>query len=299
MPNIRTTKAEWFDAPFVPDGPVLNAGIEQLRNDAAKATGQALLGHMEWSGTATLDAGGTDTTFSLGASGIVSVTTISETSNTPRKVWPASGQTPIALTVAGRSNVEPPVAALAPATWYYLYLIDGSGGGGGGLGYVITTDGPDGSLYYSSATQDHRYLVCFRAVPTTGYPVPFWCKKSGGRGVYRYILSGLDPGDPANERCEVLTSGTATTWTAVALSGFVPPHAQLVKLRLRLVNVNGAAQSLQLRATSSIGYEIWTVDANSTLTIDVDFVCDSGESIEYQVTSSGLSARITVLGFEE
>lgn len=293
MPRLFASVARKAAVTHLPDGPSLNAAIEKAYADNAFFLGQQSLGGIAWSGNLSVDSGGTNTTFSVNVGAINSVVTID--TGAISYALPSTGTAIIAATTIGLAEVEGAPVSLSADSWYYVYVIQTAGA----EGYLISTNGPDASNHYSSATLDHRYLGSFRTV-TGGDPLPMRAKYSDGRGFVRYNLSGMNAGGAAGDRCEVLTAGTATSWTDVDLSDFVPPNSRLVHIRFRCSNSNAVNQSLQVRTKGeTLGYEIWTVTALGVNTFETTFITDTSQVIQYQVTNANLGVNMTVLGYEE
>lgn len=110
--------------------------------------------------------------------------------------------------------IDPTAQVGAPATWpassiVYVYCYATTTGQ---LGIEPSTGAPDGGLIFKSGDTSRRYLGCF-FTGAGGAPLPI--PMSGERGVYRYIAPRVTP-----------ALGTDAAYTAVVLTGLLPPHAR-------------------------------------------------------------------------
>ena len=132
--------------------------------------------------------------------------------------------------------------SLSSGTWYYVYAYpDGSGG----VSFEVSTTAPDnsgttgdGGAMWKSGGTTRRYLGSFRTYidgASVVRPLPMH-QTAGGRYIYRKseVSETLVPA------LAVLTSsgGSVTDEATVSLTGWVPPHARvaLVEMRITLAN---------------------------------------------------------------
>jgi hypothetical protein len=188
-----------------------------------------------------------------------------------------------------------PVAALSADTWYYLYAFSNAGT----IAFGETTTPPNNALTTLGANQ--RYLTCFRT-DGSGNIRKFRCD----RGDYLWDFSG-----EASNDFRVLNSGTATSFTDVSLSTFVPPHARMAKIKailrptfnevsdgeIRTNGATGGAHTMRLFGSSLDSGSL----ALDTKSLEIDLLTDSSQLIEYKVASTnpGVIMIIHVLGFRE
>lgn len=124
--------------------------------------------------------------------------------------------------------------------------------------------------------------------------------------IYRGFYAYYDLGDNGVSR--VVSGGTATTFTAVALAGFIPPNASYVQLEgiLDLSNAAVATFALTLRPTGSaaVGFIPVTVTEqviNTTVDARNTFIMPAGTSqqVDYKIGSAPSTGGVflEVVGF--
>ena len=298
MPRGYTLTPSARSVSFMMDCSAENAVIERHRANAQAFVRYALLGAMFWSGSMSLDSGGSNITFAFNYGALASATSLTSSLTGTVGVMPVTGVIEPAGTLT-LANVEGAPVNISANTWYYAYA---SNDGSGAFVWELSTTAPDASLLFKTGTTSQRYVGCFTTV-TGGVPIPFVAKKSGGRGLYRYNLSGIDVLSGAADRCEVLTAGNATAWTSVNLTRYVPPHARIAHLRVSVTSTDASSRYFRLRTLGeTLGYETFAIQgtaSQSYATFDITINVSSGQIIEYLVENANVNVTLTVLGFEE
>lgn len=179
---------------------------------------------------------------------------------------------------------------LAASTWYYLYAnLDTLGN----VAFSYSTTPPDATLSYLVGSNELRYAGCF-VTDASKKIIPF----QAVRGRYNYE----DP--PAGA-----VGLSATAYTKVSLTNFVPPHVTMVFLRCFLLNANiSADDTLYVRRMGSTAASTKYVTAIRTFASGTS---NQGESfivmntndkqeIEYFIANATKSTGgIMVDGFQE
>lgn len=175
-----------------------------------------------------------------------------------------------------------PLAALS--TWHYLYGYDNAGA----LGLQVSTDPPDASLTWKSTGDlTHRYLGCFR---TDGSGNPIYC--NAVRGEYQWMNA------PAAR--EPLAAGAATSATNVVCSAYAPPHARLLRLRLRTADTTGADRTSSILPTGTgVTIDTGEAPANAFGVRYAEVPCDAAQSFDYLVSSADARLKVNVHGWRE
>jgi hypothetical protein len=161
---------------------------------------------------------------------------------------------------------------------------------------------PDAGLVRKDAgvasDKTHRYLCSFRT-DGSGDIIPFrWV-----RGRYLYDFSRV-----VSNGLRVLSDGDDTTFTDVVLSGFVPQHARIVLLQaiffpklnnlglaeIRTKGGTGNTHQLRLAGVSGLG-----PTSDDSVSMNIEMLCDSDRTIQYQVSDPDDSLAIHCLGYSE
>lgn len=192
------------------------------------------------------------------------------------------------------------LSGLTANTWYYVYAYVT----GGALALEYSTTAPNAAGNYAfkdsagSPDTSHRYLGCFRARTTT-HCYPF--RASGGRYVWRRSADGLTTD---SYEFTLPSSGAATSWADVDVSGFFPPHASLLlfdaefKSRsanddvAELCSKGDAAQAWRMTTRSAAGTNVAKAHGE---------IVPAGVplGVSYQVSHASDALRLFAVGFEE
>lgn len=183
-------------------------------------------------------------------------------------------------------------SGLSSGTWYYLYVYASSGV----LALETSTTAPDADRMFKTGDATRRYVGCFRATGATSCR-PF-------RAVGGSVRYSRGEGSVVFDDFRVLASGTATTWTAVSLTGFVPPHAQRYHLDAQFEPRTTNVDTLELQESGETGVAFALaaqgVAANSRIPCPVEVNrVGASQAVNYRVGHSGAKASLWVAGFEE
>lgn len=173
--------------------------------------------------------------------------------------------------------------------WNYLYGYNDTGVAAFAL---IDGEAPDASLLYNSVNPNLVYLASTFATNTTVLRASY---HANGRCVYRRSASVVGA-------LQVLTAGTAASYTDVSLASHLPPHARIADVFVRNVNASGSQATTQLVTKGDSGNALSTcyqlrVDAGQEGASNFEIETDSSQKIRYQ-TSFG-AVDIVVNGFAE
>jgi hypothetical protein len=242
-----------------------------------------------WSGCITVDAGGTNTVFTVRVGPIESVTL-----RDSNGVWRPYNDTDGAT--LGSTEVEGG-GSLANSTWYYVYAWSDAGAPNT-LKYQISTTPPTENgtptrlqQYKRGQTSNYRYLGCFKT-DGSGNPLPM--RANRGRYVYQY--SAIYASGPHR----VLTTGHDTSLTTVSCAAAVPPHARVARLRCQ-VGRSGTSGNAQLvtsgDTTNYLG--VYVGSGGGTVESDVEMILDADRELDYLVDNASTACTLNVLGFDE
>jgi len=192
------------------------------------------------------------------------------------------------------SELSIALAGLSANDWHYLYAYVT----GGSLGFEYSTTVPDPATGYQTKTggSDRWYVGCFYANSTTT-ATPF----SMQRGRYRWLRGsgGLAEGDFG-----ALAGGVASSWAAISLTKWVPPHASSFEFDARWTTTADTNAQLDFRADGESA-AAWSRTASSNASsaqlkdrIDLPLYPGGGIEIEYQIGSGGTLA-VFAAGFQE
>lgn len=182
-------------------------------------------------------------------------------------------------------------SSLASHTRYYGFAHDNAGT----LEYVIFDSGtatPAANLVFRASNTQYRYLFTF-STNGSGHILPF--RKVGNRVIYQRSASITSSSD-----FEPTMSGTATTYTDVDLSAWLPPHSRLVVLEGQFT-VAAFGDTVDLITQGDTGSFTHQMRGNATSDIllrTIEMVTSSTQKISYKV-SSGASLILRVNGFVE
>lgn len=290
---VRTVDGELagMDSGPAPLGPTL----EELVNRSELST-NTVLGHLSWSGNASLASGGTSTVFALVIGAINAVMIYDGTGYSSKA---SAGET---LTLA---HVQGAPAALASNTRYYAYAK--LSGVNGALAFEVSSTPPSANGVFKNGDPTQVYLRGATFVTDgSGNPLPFRCV----HGRYRYSITGM----PASINDLRVLNGTAsaTAWADIDLSSLVPPYARNIHLRAQVINgVNNKTGRAQFRTkghtSGSVDLDVAEMGASGTANynqLHFDLECDANRAIQYQRADGGgtyadLDVFVWVLGWDE
>lgn len=174
--------------------------------------------------------------------------------------------------------------SLSVSTMYHIYVYLS---GGAPAAEVVTTAPASwkGSAYRKTGDTSRRYVGSIKT-DGSGNVFEFWHHIDNNRISFKNVDTSVSP-------FRALVAGTATTATAVALSGSVPPTARIANLRV--INLGSSLaytnESNVVTSTKSIGY----INPTSAFIIDTHPI-DASQQVFYLVTSGG-SLFLDVLGY--
>ncbi len=263
-------------------GPAPLKDTLQVLADRAQYARGATWGNMVGGDIFAVDSGGTNAVFTAR----VSAFEVLVAQDTNGVFWPRYSTADTTFTAA---DIEGG-GSLANSTWYYCYLgmnTDGS------LRKQISATGPGASRVWKSGAADvWRYVGCFRT-NGSGAPLPV----RAIRGQNRYRRSAI-----AGATLQVLSAGSATGFTDVALSSLVPPHARVA--RLELLTNNAHASNIHTGQVRTKGDTTNTTllaaqPAGGFDRMPAEIETDSSQVVQYLVSHADANLTIDVLGFEE
>ena len=269
------------------DADVVAAALQVL-GDRALLARDGLLGLLSGAEVLEVPAGGTLTSFTLSLGNIRGVVLTCGDGATR-----CLADSTISVTEA---DIEGGGGTLgAVAQWWHVYAYAATTT----LAYEISTTAPTADLVWKAGSVGtKRYLGCF---PTTGSGAPIALRKCRGR--YLYSLSDLGA-----TALRVLTAGSATSYTDVDLSGFVPPHGRRAELSAYLIPNTTVATSIgsaTLRKNGAgsagvVGIECGTGTQWPSVERVFSLECDSSQLVEYRVAGTNApTINVDVIGFEE
>lgn len=241
-------------------------------------------GRVEGAGSFSVDAGGTNSSFTVRIGAISRVVTY-RSSTTTYKVFSYAGGTIGASKISGGGN-------LASSDWYFCYAYDNAGT----LDFELSTTEPNANLCVKTGDSTRVYIGCFPTL-STGAPVPL--RASRGRYVYRVSGCGADD-------LKVLAGLSDTSYTAVPCAALIPAHSRLGSFRANIVSTTGSAQNFayfQTNGDSGADAVQLHVEAVSASSDDLffDLETDSSQRLQYKVSNatSAPDAYLYVHGFYE
>lgn len=185
--------------------------------------------------------------------------------------------TPTAVTGTGLTNNK----------WYFLYgYVDT-----GVIKLELTTTVPDTARVFKSGDTSRVYLGSARS-DGAGALFPF----RAVRRASRYRVSATSSGN-----LQMLSSGSATTFTDVDLSTRVPPTARYVSLRAILVT-GAVADDGYIRTKGDTTQQELVFGANIANWVfqrEFEIETDSAQFVQYKVGDAGSDLDLYVVGYRE
>ncbi len=190
-------------------------------------------------------------------------------------VYSTSGETTVTL------------SGLSSNAWYYLYAYISSGS----IAFELSTTVPDTALVFKNGDTSRRYCGCIYATAANA-ALPF--RMCRGDYVYRSSIA-------SGSTFRAITLGTASSFTDVDLTTWLPPHSRLANLSAN-IEYNSAGANLQIRTDGdTTHYEEIQMVSSDQQKIYRDFCIETSgaQLIEYRVTGGTGYAEIFVKGFRE
>lgn len=188
------------------------------------------------------------------------------------------------LTQPAETEIAGSLPLASVSTWHYVYAYDNAGS----LALQVSTDPPDAALAWKSTGDlTHRYLGCFR---TDGSGNPIYLEAAGGTYQWMNALASR----------EALAAGAATVATNVGCAAFAPPHARLLRLRLKTSDTSGADRTSSLLPTGTgVTIDQGEAPANAFGVRAAEMPCDVARSFDYLVSHADARLKVNVNGWRE
>ena len=174
--------------------------------------------------------------------------------------------------------------SLANSTWYYLYVRVFNNA----VNYEVSTTEPDAALHYKSGDTSRCYAGPFRT-DGSGSILPF---HSVG-GDWRYVENAT----------VVLSSGSATSWTDVDCSAYVPPTARMGHFSALMGNAASTNRFAYLRpkgTSVTYGRQLAGPGTSGINSSDsFSYGLPSTLTLQYKVDNASLSVTLAMDGFTE
>jgi len=173
--------------------------------------------------------------------------------------------------------------SIADNTWGYIYGYKNAGV----LAFEVSTTVPAADLIFKTGNTTRRYLAAIRRGTSANIPY----ERFGNQVLRRRSAesSGSDP-----------SSFTSSTYTAVALTSFMPPHARVVLANILVTSDTDAdVVSARVRTPGDTSYYFHTTAKNSGVSVSFpssyhSIVTDSSNQVE--VAAIRLSGSGTTTG---
>ena len=164
--------------------------------------------------------------------------------------------------------------SLSASTWYHIYVYLSAGVASA----EVVTTAPvawKGSAYSKTGDTSRRYVGSIKA--------------DGSSNVYAFVMSGnfIKYDAPL---FLILSSGTATSNTAVSASSAAPITARMLSVYV----TNGSA-SVTARIGTSASSSIFVVNVSSRVSIEL--ICDASQNVYYYNSAGGGDTYIGVSGY--
>lgn len=182
----------------------------------------------------------------------------------------------------------------ATSTWYYLWLIKNTSTGN--VAGLLSTSSSTPTL--PSGYNKKRLLPIAVRNDGSSNIIPFVIANGWPyRPQILYNVAFTDIGTAAGTTL-VLNGGTATTFTAVALSSFVPPISKYAILNT-IGQYTATNRSIFLRSTgvSHNGYSIRVTSSSPLIFIERELETNASQQVDYKIEGSGANLTMDVIGF--
>lgn len=203
------------------------------------------------------------------------------------------GTVSIDITVAGAGGLQTGSTEAAD-TWYGVYIIDDTS-------QVLTPTGlliPDGMAFSETGYDVARLLGWVRNDSSSNF-LDFIQIGSGHSRIICYQENRSD--------VRVLNGGSASTWTAVDCSSFVPPTAREILLGFHFKNGSSGAEGdlLELRTTGSTItnalHEFTSKSpSNNSMRGTTTILCNSNQIVDYKIKDgANNTASLHIIGYAD
>jgi len=195
------------------------------------------------------------------------------------------------LTASGAGGLD--AGAEAPDTWYAVHVI-GDTSGANPASALLSTSADNPTL---PPGYDRFRRVGWVRNDAAGDLMPFHQARRGGS---RWYWWDAETGDT-----RVLGGGSATSWTAVSLTDFVPPGSGEAAFQIWFQWGAGQAQNkLRLRpGGSTVDQPLWQYRSGCASNINATFEsrlpCGEAREIDYMVDHAGNTVSLDVRGFAD
>ena len=196
--------------------------------------------------------------------------------------------TTINTAVTGLNGLD--TGTLAASTWYYVYMIADSSNYNA-TGFVASTSATTPTLPFGY--DSYRRIGCVRSDGSSHFIVS---TQIGNGTTRKYFYNAF---------IAVLSAGTASTYTAVDLSGAVPPLTNTAVNLMASYTPATAANTAVFRPTGSSATSILTISgvvAAKAQDLQIELlsgIASSKAEIDYQLASGSDALTLNVLGFTD
>lgn len=256
------------------------AALLQKLADRAEFAKDAAYAALQWSGRVDID--GVANTGAVGVTaGMIENVVVKDGS-----IWKRFTKAETALNIGAQ--------VLSANAHYNVYVYVS----GGALAYEVTTTVPNSSgMWKTGAADTHRFLFAF-ATGAGGVPL------SGTLRSGRFIYRVSDLADTALRVLGGSGTGSATSYTAVDLSAFVPPHVRVALVRMELTPLAGVAGVgfgyLQTNGDAGSGAHLVSAPATVGHTCygDAEIRTDADRQLQYKVSASDVKLSLFAYGYQ-
>lgn len=189
-----------------------------------------------------------------------------------------------AITTSGANGLD--TGSEASDTWYFIFVCSGASG----VAALLSTSQVSPTL---PAGYDESFRLVGSVYNDSGSDFRYFFQKGAGR--QRRVCYNAD----RTTELRALSGGSATTWTAVDVSEWVPTSA--ITMECMSYADDFLANFLQIRpydytgATQGTHVVIGISDGNTL----AHLLCNSSEQLQYAFTAVGGNAIIDILGYVE
>lgn len=202
--------------------------------------------------------------------------------------------TTVDLSTSGLNGLD--TGSEANSTWYYVYAISKAAGADPGLILSVTNEAVSGSITFPTDYTLKRQLPFAIRNDGSGNIIQFYVGDGWpSRPVVHYQVQFTDYGGTVGAT-NVLDGGTATSFTDIDLSSFVPPISTLAYIKFDNFANAGIVKFRQNGHTATEGYMVQAGTTNTDTTGLIPIQTDSSQVIEYDIDTAG-DVDVAVEGF--
>lgn len=202
----------------------------------------------------------------------------------------ASDQT-VNLASSGAGGLD--TGSEASNTHYYLYAIKNVSTGAVSAVLSTTNESSSGSITLPSGYTKKRQIRFSLRNDGSSNIVPFWYLS----GKVHYAVSIGDYGVVGDNN--VLSSGTATSYTDISCSSLIPPISKVGLFKVLLINGGGNTYGQIRPKGSSINGHTLAVTSVAALAGNViNMQTDSSQALQYKCNLATVSMSVWVMGYE-